>query len=300
MRRIAIMFIGLYCVLTSTATAGDFMPAPFSLSVEVIATDPGITEVVVGDRFEINGVIDQGIFDQNSSVGGGRFPGLVVSFMFAARPLNPGTWNPAGTFDLGDASNYVTNAFGDNFTFQLRGTGFPDGGPGLPFFDIDLNWIWPGDITDSGLNDPFAGQFGGMFDPLRAVLGPSSIRFQAGSFDFRSATFLPLTPALAGDYNVNGVVDAADYTVWRDRLGGPGILLNDASPGSVSPADYDVWKANFGAVSPGIGAGSGSGTTGSASAAVPEPSSIVLVFLGIAGLSIICRIADLISRDILW
>jgi hypothetical protein len=222
--------------------------------------------VAVGDRFEISGVIDQGIFDVNSSVGGGRFPGLVVNFAFAARPLNAGTWNPAGTFDLA-GSNYVTNAFGNNFTFQLRGTGFPDGGPGLPFFDIDLGWLWPGDITDSGLNDNFGGQFGGgTFNWARAVLRPSAIRFQAGASDFRSATFLPLTPSLAGDYNVNGVVDAADYVAWRDRPVGPGILLNDASPGSVSPADYDVWKANFGAT---LG-------TGSAQAAVPEPAALDL------------------------
>jgi hypothetical protein len=276
------MFIGLFGTLPSTATAGDFFPVPFSLSVEVIATDPGITEVVVGDRFEINGVIDQGITDQNSSVGGGRFPGLVVSFMFAARPLNAGTWVPAGTFDL-PGSNYVTNAFGNNFTFQLRGTGFPDGGPGLPSFDIDVNWLWPGDITDSGLNDPFAGQFGGgTFNPARAVLGPSSIRFRAESFDFRSATFLPLTPALAGDYNVNGVVDAGDYPVWRDRLGGPGVLLNDASPGSVSPADYDVWKENFGAT---FG-------SGSAQATVPEPAPLLLAGAAALGAAF-CRSRNL-------
>jgi len=47
------------------------------------------------------------------------------------------------------------------------------------------------------------------------------------------ATFTSL--ALPGDYNGNGIVDAADYTVWRD--GG--------SPDS-SQTGYDVWKANFG------------------------------------------------------
>jgi hypothetical protein len=44
-----------------------------------------------------------------------------------------------------------------------------------------------------------------------------------------------------GDYNGNGVVDAADYALWRN--GGP--LQNDSTPG-VQPADYDVWRANFG------------------------------------------------------
>ena len=34
-----------------------------------------------------------------------------------------------------------------------------------------------------------------------------------------------LTVILDGDYNANGVVDAADYTVWRDSLGQTGMGL---------------------------------------------------------------------------
>ncbi len=33
-----------------------------------------------------------------------------------------------------------------------------------------------------------------------------------------------------GDYNNNGVVDAADYTVWRDNLGNPGTTLQHRDP----------------------------------------------------------------------
>jgi hypothetical protein len=44
-----------------------------------------------------------------------------------------------------------------------------------------------------------------------------------------------------GDYNNNGVVDAADYVLWRKG----GTLQNDPTPG-VQPADYGVWRANFG------------------------------------------------------
>ena len=38
--------------------------------------------------------------------------------------------------------------------------------------------------------------------------------------------------ALNGDFNLDGVVDAADYTLWKDRAG--------------SAAEYLLWKANFG------------------------------------------------------
>jgi hypothetical protein len=55
--------------------------------------------------------------------------------------------------------------------------------------------------------------------------------------------------AVPGDYNGNGVVDAADYVLWRN--GGP--LQNDATPG-IQPEDYNVWRANFGRIAAGSGA----------------------------------------------
>src|SRR5262249_52200746 len=56
---------------------------------------------------------------------------------------------------------------------------------------------------------------------------------------------------LAGDFNGNGVVDAADYTVWRDHLGTSFNLHGNGdetggSAGLVDQADYALWKAHFG------------------------------------------------------
>jgi hypothetical protein len=68
-----------------------------------------------------------------------------------------------------------------------------------------------------------------------------------------------------GDFNGNGVVDAADYVQWRN--GGP--LQNDPTDG-VQPADYTVWRTNFGRT-----AGSGGATV----ASVPEPTALVLMWL---------------------
>ena len=83
---------------------------------------------------------------------------------------------------------------------------------------------------------------------------------------------------LAGDYNTDGVVDAADYTVWRNKLGSGVSLPNDNTPG-VAADDYTRWKANFGAVSPGIGDGSGAA---SLNATVPEPSTALLAAFSLA------------------
>lgn len=84
-------------------------------------------------------------------------------------------------------------------------------------------------------------------------------------------------PFLPGDYNANGVVDAADYTVWRDNLGQSSAALNGNGTGAptVSAADYALWKANFGAT-----AGAGSG------AAVPEPASLLVLLSSIGLLAI--------------
>ena len=63
---------------------------------------------------------------------------------------------------------------------------------------------------------------------------------------------------LEGDYNFNGVVDAADYVVWRNNLGAagtPGMVagdgtstgaLNGVPDGFVDQWDYDFWKQHFG------------------------------------------------------
>lgn len=54
---------------------------------------------------------------------------------------------------------------------------------------------------------------------------------------------------LPGDYNNNGVVDAADYTVWRDLEGqtGYGLAADGDANGVVDQDDYDLWASLFGA-----------------------------------------------------
>jgi hypothetical protein len=75
-----------------------------------------------------------------------------------------------------------------------------------------------------------------------------------------------------GDYNENNIVDAADYTVWRNRLGQNITLPNEVeTPHIVTIEDYNFWKAHFGATS-----GSGAGSVAQSSP-VPEPSVSALL-----------------------
>lgn len=67
--------------------------------------------------------------------------------------------------------------------------------------------------------------------------------------------------SLPGDFNGNGTVDAADYTVWRDGLGS-----------TYTQAHYTEWKNHF---------GQSAGSAASAAATtVPEPAGFVLAIGG--------------------
>jgi hypothetical protein len=79
------------------------------------------------------------------------------------------------------------------------------------------------------------------------------------------------TPSLGGDYNNNGMVDAADYALWRNNLGNGTSLPNDDTAG-VGEDDYTRWRSNFGSTS-GSSASLGEAST------VPEPSMLVLLAL---------------------
>jgi hypothetical protein len=58
-----------------------------------------------------------------------------------------------------------------------------------------------------------------------------------------------------GDFNGDGMVNAADYSVWRNGLGS-----------IYTQADYEIWKAHFGESWP-------PGSSATSSVAVPEPTS---------------------------
>lgn len=83
---------------------------------------------------------------------------------------------------------------------------------------------------------------------------------------------------ITGDFNQDGVVDAADYTVWRDTNGQSGT--DDTQPAAdanhdfvVDQADYQLWASRHGSPNadlPPSGAG------------VPEPTAIALIAMALA------------------
>lgn len=65
-----------------------------------------------------------------------------------------------------------------------------------------------------------------------------------------------LTPALAGDFNGDGALNAADYTTWRDQ------------PAFWGVADYDSWAVGYGKTD-----------SSSQSLTVPEPAIMTVALL---------------------
>jgi hypothetical protein len=81
---------------------------------------------------------------------------------------------------------------------------------------------------------------------------------------------------ILGDYNRMGGVDAADYTVWRDRFGDlvnpPGNGADGNRNGFIDNDDYVVWKTSFGTIT-------GTGET-TVVVDVPEPTGLCLLAIG--------------------
>jgi hypothetical protein len=95
--------------------------------------------------------------------------------------------------------------------------------------------------------------------------------------------FFGAAPALPGDFNSDGRVDAGDYVTWRKNDGTNNALANDNGLGvPVGPAHYNLWRANFGNGGPGAGSGGGLSANGGA---VPEPQSVALLMIGLAALA---------------
>lgn len=122
--------------------------------------------------------------------------------------------------------------------------------------------------------DGFTPSLGDTFTILSAselthqllLTSPNGVEF---SLSQTTSTSLILTAVsgLDGDYNNDGVVNLADYTVWRDHLGASaGTLLNDSHMGPIGIERYIQWRSNFGLAMDAVRVGGAS--------PVPEPPAL--------------------------
>jgi hypothetical protein len=186
---------------------------------------------------------------------------------------------PSGTMQvgIGDSAGYrVFRVFRNFFTTRFPTDHTMDSNVNTDDFHTfrvarepnSVDWlVWRDGIPVGHIIDSDQGAGGEEFlqvgDGSSINIGGPTVELDYVRFD-NTGAFSPISPLLLGDYNDDGVVDAADYTVWRDGA----ELFNDETPGN-QPGDYDVWKAHFGE-SRDVGVGSVAGV-------VPEPSSLCLV-----------------------
>jgi len=136
---------------------------------------------------------------------------------------------------------------------------------------LEIETILGNVLPKDGLHSVSDANLFGASNFVSGINSPTNFAGQSGSIN------VPPPPLTTGDYNGNGTVDAADYTVWRDTFGqtadNPGDGADGNSSGSIDSGDYQYWKDRFGNTVP-MGAGS-------LATVVPEPPAGVMILAGL-------------------
>lgn len=195
--------------------------------------------------------VNQTRTEVRSSIIAGNTSGGDVQFVDGTvNPFASLQYNLVGT---GNATNQF-NQIGDHTgSDPLLGPLAYNGGPTL------THMLLPGSpAIDAGDPASMVGPFDQRGKPFERIFDGDGIggkRIDVGAFELQPNP-------LAGDYNFNGIVDAADYTVWRDTLGSTTELRADGNAsGSIDAGDYGFWKSHFGDELSAKGAGSGASAT---------------------------------------
>jgi hypothetical protein len=175
-----------------------------------------------------------------------------------------GVPQPGGRNDYQPIESQFHGEGGETFPYE-------DDIPWVGQFNTNHQWIKLDDTptvnqwntTGPGPQAPDSANYNASGFGTRMWLTRGSWLYAKWDFPFeidRSWSAIRLTQVtLDGDFNRDGVVNAADYPAWRKmRPGGDG--------------GYDSFYGNFGMTSVGSGG----------SAAVPEPASVVFVIIGFA------------------
>jgi hypothetical protein len=121
-------------------------------------------------------------------------------------------------------------------------------------FRLQLDFV--SDTYDVFLNNTRIVTGAGFIDGPRTTFSDADVVGLSGYFDpaslsntgFANFDNVIVRDGLPTDFNHNGIVDAADYTVWRDQQGqnGWGLAADSNGDGSVNAADLTDWQTDFG------------------------------------------------------
>lgn len=194
-----------------------------------------------------------------ATTGFGSLPGGVTpdfTFSQSTTPISGSFFNP-------NATNFTIRFSGSSDVMTFTGAALPKDGVKS--------------LSDAGA----VGFPPGTPNISAGTNSPTNLLGNAGSVN------LAPPPEPTGDYNHNGTVDAADYTVWRNTFGqgvDEGTGADGDGDGTIGDGDYVFWKSRFGDVVDPGGAGS------AAAVMIPEPAVLTLAVSGTWVLAIaVCR-----------
>jgi hypothetical protein len=185
----------------------------------------------------------------------------------------------AARYELSVQATSLNLGPGNGYVLELgyQAAGDPAAAAFVPLGALAGAWSNPGVFRNLSLTVDLADSNPAIGQPLAVRWTNNAENIGGGSNNayldnVRLVYTLP--GGLAGDYNDDGVVDAADYTAWRDHRGAlAGTLPNDLDGGPIGVAQYETWKQQFGARL---------GPPPPAAAGVPEPAAGALLLLGAA------------------
>jgi hypothetical protein len=215
--------------------------------------------------------------------GSGPIPGQVENRSGTVSPgIGIGTLRIEGRFTNGVDSTLSlelggTVAGSEHDQLVVDGAAALDGTLSVALADLGAGMFTPSAGNTFTLLTASEG-VGGMFDEL---ILPGGFQWKV-DYNDDSVVLSVLGLGLSGDYNKDGVVDAADFVVWRNSAGevGSGLAADGNGDQVVNQDDYAVWRSNFGRTSMGAGFAEIGATS------VPEPASQFVALVAACGLAL--------------
>lgn len=252
-----------------------------SADTETIVWSQGVVELIDGGSLQSAEVTIHGQLTGHGTVEATTLINDGVLSSHRSSVHLTGKFNVEGNYEQTDEGQLVLQIGGltpvDEYD-QLAVSGVASLRGGLQVELVDLGF----GVFNPLLGHEFLLMTAGSFDPVHPLYDPQNVVLP--SLDEGLSWVLETTDeelwlrvietplGLPGDFNGDGFVNLADYTVWRDNLGvADESVLHDNGDhtGVVDAGDYDLWKQHFGT----------SADVSVSTTAVPEGASWLLLTL---------------------